>query len=186
MKIGIGYDVHQLVEGRELIIGGVHIDYELGLDGHSDADVLAHAVCDAVLGAAKCDDIGKYFPPDDPAYEGADSMELLAEVARIVGEKGYRVIDVDSVIAAQAPKMSPHRDQMRQNMADALGIGIDCVGVKATTTEHLGFEGRGEGISAYAVALVEEDEDGAADTVRVPDQVEGSATEAPTCTRQGG
>lgn len=156
MKVGIGYDVHRLVQGRDLVIGGVHIDYELGLDGHSDADVLAHAVCDAVLGAAKCDDIGRYFPPDDPAYEGADSMELLAEVGRIAAGKGYRVVDVDSVIAAQAPRMAPYRDQMRQNMALALGIGIDCVGVKATTTEHMGFEGRGEGISAYAVALLEE------------------------------
>lgn len=156
MKVGIGYDVHRLVQGRDLVIGGVHIDYELGLDGHSDADVLAHAVCDAVLGAAKCDDIGRYFPPDDPAYEGADSMELLAEVGRIAAGKGYRVVDVDSVIAAQAPRMASYRDQMRQNMAMALGIGIDCVGVKATTTEHMGFEGRGEGISAYAVVLLEE------------------------------
>ncbi|MGI6217047.1 MAG: 2-C-methyl-D-erythritol 2,4-cyclodiphosphate synthase [Coriobacteriales bacterium] len=155
MKIGIGYDVHKLVEGRELIVGGVHIDYALGLEGHSDADVLCHAVCDAVLGAARMDDIGKHFPPDDPEFEGADSLELMRRVSQIVTDAGYHVVDVDSIVVAQRPKMSPYRDQMRANMARALGVDLDCVGVKATTTEHLGFEGRGEGIGAYAVALLE-------------------------------
>ncbi len=155
MKIGTGYDVHKLVEGRDLIIGGVKIDYHLGLDGHSDADVLAHAVCDAVLGAARCGDIGEHFPPDDPRFLGADSMELMREVGNIVRQNGFRIVDVDSVIIAQAPKMSPHREKMRQNMADALEIDVDCMGVKATTTERLGFEGRGEGIAAYAVALLD-------------------------------
>ena len=155
MKIGIGYDVHKLVPGRKLIIGGVQIDYELGLEGHSDADVLCHAVSDAVLGAARCDDIGKHFPPDDPRYEGADSLMLMGEVAKIVRAQGYEIVDVDSVIVAQRPKMSSYRDIMRQNMALALDIDVDCVGVKATTTENLGFEGRGEGIGAYAVALLQ-------------------------------
>ncbi len=155
MKIGIGYDVHKLVENRDLIIGGVKIDYEQGLDGHSDADVLAHAVCDAILGAARMDDIGKHFPPDDPKYEGANSIELMREVGQMVRTRGYTIEDVDCVIVAQRPKMSPHRDKMRRNMADALCIDIDCIGVKSTTTEMLGFEGRSEGIGAYAVALLE-------------------------------
>lgn len=155
MKIGIGYDVHKLVENRSLIIGGVKIEYEKGLDGHSDADVLAHAVCDAILGAARLDDIGKHFPPDDPKYEGANSIELMRDVGKMVCERGYAIEDIDCVIVAQKPKMSPYREQMRQNMADALCIDIDCVGVKSTTTEKLGFEGRGEGIGAYAVALLE-------------------------------
>ncbi len=155
MKIGIGYDVHKLVENRSLIVGGVKIEYEKGLDGHSDADVLAHAVCDAILGAARLDDIGKHFPPDDPKYEGANSIELMREVGKMVCEHGYVIEDIDCVIVAQKPKMSPYREQMRQNMADALCIDIDCVGVKSTTTEKLGFEGRGEGIGAYAVALLE-------------------------------
>ncbi len=155
MKIGIGYDVHKLVENRDLIIGGVKIDYEQGLDGHSDADVLAHAVCDAILGAARMDDIGKHFPPDDPKYEGANSIELMREVGQMVRTRGYTIEDVDCVIVAQKPKMSPHRDKMRRNMAEALCIDIDCIGVKSTTTEMLGFEGRSEGIGAYAVALLE-------------------------------
>ncbi len=155
MKIGIGYDVHKLVENRDLIIGGVKIDYEQGLDGHSDADVLAHAVCDAILGAARMDDIGKHFPPDDPKYEGANSIELMREVGQMVRTRGYKIEDVDCVIVAQKPKMSPHRDKMRRNMAEALCIDIYCIGVKSTTTEMLGFEGRSEGIGAYAVALLE-------------------------------
>lgn len=155
MKIGIGYDVHKLAENRSLIIGGVKIEYEKGLDGHSDADVLAHAVCDAILGAARLDDIGKHFPPDDPNYEGANSIELMREVGQMVCKHGYVIEDIDCIIVAQKPKMSPYREQMRQNMADALCIDIDCVGVKSTTTEKLGFEGRGEGIGAYAVALLE-------------------------------
>lgn len=154
LRIGQGYDVHQLVEGRKLIMGGVDIPHTLGLLGHSDADVLAHAVADALLGGVRGGDIGKLFPDTDPAYEGADSMKLLAAVAGFVRERGYEILDVDSVIAAQAPKLSPYRDQMRENLARAMGISPENVGVKATTTEHLGFEGREEGISATAVALL--------------------------------
>ena len=154
LRIGQGYDVHQLVEGRKLIMGGVDIPHTRGLLGHSDADVLAHAVADALLGGVRGGDIGKLFPDTDPAYEGADSMKLLAAVAGFVRERGYEILDVDSVIAAQAPKLSPYRDQMRENLARAMGISLENVGVKATTTEHLGFEGREEGISATAVALL--------------------------------
>ena len=154
LRIGQGYDVHQLVEGRKLIMGGVDIPHTRGLLGHSDADVLAHAVADALLGGVRGGDIGKLFPDTDPAYEGADSMKLLAAVADFVRERGYEILDVDSVIAAQAPKLSPYRDQMRENLARAMGISPEYVGVKATTTEHLGFEGREEGISATAVALL--------------------------------
>lgn len=154
LRIGQGYDVHQLVEGRKLIMGGVDIPHTRGLLGHSDADVLAHAVADALLGGVRGGDIGKLFPDTDPAYEGADSMKLLAAVAGFARERGYEILDVDSVIAAQAPKLSPYRDQMRENLARAMGISPENVGVKATTTEHLGFEGREEGISATAVALL--------------------------------
>ena len=154
LRIGQGYDVHQLAEGRKLIMGGVGIPHARGLLGHSDADVLAHAVADALLGGVRGGDIGKLFPDTDPAYEGADSMKLLAAVADFVRERGYESLDVDSVIAAQAPKLSPYRDQMRENLARAMGISPENVGVKATTTEHLGFEGREEGISATAVALL--------------------------------
>lgn len=154
LRIGQGYDVHQLVEGRKLIMGGVDIPHTRGLLGHSDADVLAHAVADALLGGVRGGDIGKLFPDTDPAYEGADSMKLLAAVAGFVRERGYEILDVDSVITAQAPKLSPYRDQMRENLARAMGISPENVGVKATTTEHLGFEGREEGISATAVALL--------------------------------
>ena len=154
LRIGQGYDVHQLVEGRKLIMGGVDIPHTRGLLGHSDADVLAHAVADALLGGVRGGDIGKLFPDTDPAYEGADSMKLLAAVAAKVRSEGFEIIDVDSVIAAQAPKMAPHRQQMRANLAAAMGIAIENVGVKATTTERLGFEGREEGISATAVALL--------------------------------
>lgn len=154
LRIGQGYDVHQLVEGRKLIMGGVDIPHTRGLLGHSDADVLAHAVADALLGGVRGGDIGKLFPDTDPAYEGADSMKLLAAVAGFVRERGYEILDVDSAIAAQAPKLSPYRDQMRENLARAMGISPENVGVKATTTEHLGFEGREEGISATAVALL--------------------------------
>lgn len=154
LRIGQGYDVHQLVEGRKLIMGGVDIPHTRGLLGHSDADVLAHAVADALLGGIRGGDIGKLFPDTDPAYEGADSMKLLAAVADFVRDRGYEILDVDSVIAAQAPKLSPYRDQMRENLARAMGISPENVGVKATTTEHLGFEGREEGISATAVALL--------------------------------
>lgn len=154
LRIGQGYDVHQLVEGRKLIMGGVDIPHTRGLLGHSDADVLAHAVADALLGGVRGGDIGKLFPDTDPAYEGADSMKLLAAVADFVRDRGYEILDVDSVIAAQAPKLSPYRDLMRENLARAMGISHENVGVKATTTEHLGFEGREEGISATAVALL--------------------------------
>lgn len=154
LRIGQGYDVHQLVEGRKLIMGGVDIPHTRGLFGHSDADVLAHAVADALLGGVRGGDIGKLFPDTDPTYEGADSMKLLAAVADFVRDRGYEILDVDSVIAAQAPKLSPYRDQMRENLARAMGISPENVGVKATTTEHLGFEGREEGISATAVALL--------------------------------
>lgn len=154
LRIGQGYDVHQLVEGRKLIMGGVDIPHTRGLLGHSDADVLAHAVADALLGGVRGGDIGKLFPDTDPAYEGADSMKLLAAVADYVRDLGYEILDVDGVIAAQAPKLSPYRDQMRENLARAMGISPENVGVKATTTEHLGFEGREEGISATAVALL--------------------------------
>lgn len=154
LRIGQGYDVHQLVGGRKLIMGGVDIPHTRGLLGHSDADVLAHAVADALLGGVRGGDIGKLFPDTDPAYEGADSMKLLAAVAGFVRDRGYEILDVDSVIAAQAPKLSPYRDQMRENLARAMGISPENVGVKATTTEHLGFEGREEGISATAVALL--------------------------------
>lgn len=154
LRIGQGYDVHQLVEGRKLIMGGVDIPHTRGLLGHSDADVLAHAVADALLGGVRGGDIGKLFPDTDPAYEGADSMKLLAAVADFVRDRGYEILDVDSVVAAQAPKLSPYRDRMRENLARAMGISPENVGVKATTTEHLGFEGREEGISATAVALL--------------------------------
>lgn len=154
LKIGLGYDVHAFAEGRPLILGGVNIPHHQGLDGHSDADVLAHAVSDALLGAVRGGDIGKLFPDTDPAYKGTDSLKLLAEVARVVREAGYEIVDIDCVIAAQAPKLSPYRDQMRANLAQACSIPLDAIGVKATTTEHLGFEGREEGISAQAVALV--------------------------------
>ncbi len=157
LRCGIGIDVHAFAPadaGRELIIGGVNIPYERGLDGHSDADVLAHAVADAILSAARIGDIGKLFPDTDPAYKNADSMILLAIANQAVREAGFDIVDVDSVVAAQAPKLSPYRDQMRLNLANALQIDIDNVGVKATTTENLGFEGRGEGISAYATCLL--------------------------------
>lgn len=155
LRIGLGTDVHALAEGRRLILGGVDIPHERGLLGHSDADVLAHAVSDALLGAARAGDIGKLFPDTDPAYAGADSMRLLAEVAAHVRSLGFEIVDVDSVVTAQAPKLSPHRDAMRKNLADALGIPVENVGVKATTSEWLGYEGREEGITAQAVALLE-------------------------------
>lgn len=155
LRIGLGYDVHRLAAGRRLIIGGVDIPYPRGLEGHSDADVLAHALADALLGALREGDIGKLFPDDDPAYEGADSLKLLAQVGALVVKRGFTIVDCDCVIVAQEPKMSPYRDQMRANLAGALGVDCECIGVKATTTENLGFEGRLEGISAQAVALIE-------------------------------
>ncbi len=154
LRIGQGYDVHAFAEGRKLILGGVDIPHDRGLLGHSDADVLAHAISDALLGGVRGGDIGKLFPDTDPAYKNADSLKLLEAVAAFVRDRGYEILDVDSVIAAQAPKLSPYRDQMRQNLAQAMGVSVDSVGVKATTTERLGFEGREEGISATAVCLL--------------------------------
>ena len=154
MRIGTGSDVHRLAEGLPLWIGGVRIEHTHGLVGHSDADVLLHAICDALLGAAALGDIGKHFPDTDPQYKGISSIKLLAHVGRLLKENGYSVGNIDSTIVAQRPKMAPHIGQMRQNIADALGIEVDRVSVKATTTEHLGFEGREEGISAQAVALI--------------------------------
>ena len=156
-RFGMGYDVHRLVEGRKLILGGVEIPWEKGLLGHSDADVLLHAVADALLGAAALGDIGRHFPDTDEKFAGADSQKLLAEVVRLVLEKGYRVGNVDATIVAQAPKLAPHIDQMAQNIADVLGVERDCVNVKATTEERLGFTGSGEGMSAYAVAGIEKE-----------------------------
>lgn len=156
MKIGIGYDVHKLVSDRPLILGGVNINFEKGLDGHSDADVLSHAIADAILGAAKLGDIGQHFPDTDAKFKDANSLNLLTEVKNIINEKGFEIKDIDSVIAAQKPKLTPYRDRMRQNIAQALNLRVDQIGVKATTTEGLGFEGRGEGISAQAVALLTE------------------------------
>ncbi|MCC6103108.1 MAG: 2-C-methyl-D-erythritol 2,4-cyclodiphosphate synthase [Atopobiaceae bacterium] len=154
MHIGHGYDVHALVEGRPLVLGGVHIDYKLGLEGHSDADVLTHALMDAILGSLREGDIGCLFPDDDPAYLGADSLVLLHHVASLAKDRGARIVDCDCTVAAQAPRLSPYRDQMRANLARAMGISADNVGVKATTTEHLGFVGRGEGIAAWSVVLL--------------------------------
>ncbi len=154
MRIGHGYDVHQLVEGRKLILGGVDIPWEKGLLGHSDADVLLHAIADAVLGAIAEGDIGKHFPDTDPRYKGADSLKLLEHVMNLAREKGYRLGNVDATIVAQRPKLAPHIQRMRENVAAALDAAVDRVNVKATTTEELGFAGRGEGIAAYAVALL--------------------------------
>lgn len=153
-RIGQGIDVHKLVEGRDLWIAGVKIPYHLGLLGHSDADVALHALCDALLGAAAMRDIGFHFPDTDPKYKGADSRVLLRRVREMLVEKGYSIGNVDITIAAQAPKMLPYIPTMAQNIADDLEINLNCVSVKATTTEHLGFTGRGEGIAAFAVALI--------------------------------
>jgi 2-C-methyl-D-erythritol 2,4-cyclodiphosphate synthase len=154
MRIGQGFDVHALVTGRKLIIGGVTIPFERGLAGHSDADVLLHAVCDALIGAAGLGDIGRHFPDSDPRYKGIDSRELLRAVMRLLREREYAVGNVDATIIAQAPKMAPHIPAMRANIAADLGIREDCVNIKAKTAEQLGFVGRGEGIVAEAVALL--------------------------------
>ena len=156
MRIGHGYDVHKLVEGRDLILGGVKIDYEKGLLGHSDADVLLHAVSDALLGAAGLGDIGRHFPDTDPKYKGADSLELLREVYRKISEKGYRVGNIDVTMIAQRPKLKDFIPQMQDNIAAAVGVTPDRVNVKATTEEKLGFTGTGEGMSCHAVCLLEE------------------------------
>ncbi len=154
MRIGHGYDVHKLVEGRDLIIGGVKIDYELGLLGHSDADVLTHAVMDALLGAAALGDIGLHFPDTDPAYKDADSIKLLEHVGNLLEEKMFYIENIDATILAQAPKMRPHIDTMRANLAAALKINISQVNIKATTEEGLGFTGHKEGIAAHAVCII--------------------------------
>ncbi len=155
LRIGHGYDVHRLVEGRKLIVGGVEIPHEKGLLGHSDADVLLHAISDALLGAAALGDIGCLFPDTDECFKGADSLLLLKEVVSVLKENGYSVVNIDSTLLAQRPKMRPHIDAMRKNIADACGISADFVSVKATTEEKLGFTGREEGISAHAVCLIE-------------------------------
>ena len=155
MRIGTGYDVHQLQEGLPLWIGGERIEHTHGLLGHSDADVLLHAICDALLGAAALGDIGKHFPDTDPQYKGISSLKLLSHVGTLLAQHGYRIINIDSTVVAQRPKLAPHIEQMRRNIAATLGLAVDQVSVKATTTEHLGFEGRQEGISSQAVALIE-------------------------------
>lgn len=155
MRIGNGFDVHKLVDGRKLIIGGVDIPFEKGLDGHSDADVLIHAIMDALLGAASLGDIGKHFPPDDMKFKDADSIMLLRETSKLLVEKGYlKILNIDSIIIAEAPKMLPHIEAMRKNISTALSVEIDSVNIKATTSETLGFTGRREGIAASAVCLI--------------------------------
>ncbi len=155
MRVGQGYDVHRLVNGRKLILGGVEIEHTLGLLGHSDADVLLHAISDALLGAAALGDIGKHFPDTDERYRGADSAKLLSAVGVLLREKGYKIINIDSTVLAQAPKLAPHIPAMRQNIADALAIPVDAVSVKATTEEKLGFTGTREGIAAQAICLID-------------------------------
>lgn len=150
----MGYDVHRLAEGRDLILGGVQIPWEKGLLGHSDADVLIHAIMDALLGAAALGDIGRHFPDTDPAYEGISSVMLLKHVAELLQENGYGITNIDATIIAQKPKMAPHIPQMRENIADALGIGLSALNIKATTEEGLGFTGRGEGIASQAICLL--------------------------------
>ena len=155
LRIGHGYDVHRLVQGRPLVLGGVTIPWERGLDGHSDADVLTHAVMDALLGAAAAGDIGKLFPDTDDAYAGISSMLLLGRVAAYLQQEGYGIVNIDATLVAQAPKVSAYRDAMRRNIAGALGISAAQVSIKATTEEHLGFTGTGQGMAAHAVALIE-------------------------------
>ena len=156
MRIGHGYDVHRLVEGRRCVIGGVDIPHEKGLLGHSDADVLLHAIMDAVLGAMAAGDIGKLFPDSDAAYKGADSLVLTRRVAEVMTQRGYRLGNIDATVIAQAPKLAPHIPAMRERIAEAFGVEVDRVSVKATTEERLGFTGSGEGIAAHAVCLLEE------------------------------
>jgi 2-C-methyl-D-erythritol 2,4-cyclodiphosphate synthase len=155
MRIGQGFDVHALVEGRKLIIGGVEIPYAKGLEGHSDADVLLHAICDALLGAAGLGDIGRHFPDTDPRYRGIDSRKLLRFVVSLIKKTNLKVVNIDATIIAQDPRMAPHVPRMIANIAEDLGVAAAAINVKATTTEHLGFAGRGEGIAAQAIALIE-------------------------------
>jgi len=156
MRIGHGYDVHRLTENRKLVIGGVDVPFEMGLLGHSDADVLVHALMDALLGAAALGDIGKLFPDTDPAYSGADSIELLKNVVALLGEKGYKLSNADCTVVAQRPRLSPFIEEMRRNISAAVGVDVGRISVKATTEEHLGFTGEGKGIAAHAVVLLEE------------------------------
>ena len=182
MRVGIGYDVHRLVEGRDCIIGGVKIPYEKGLLGHSDADVLLHAISDAILGAAALGDIGKHFPDTDPAFEGANSLDLLARVGDMVNNHGFVIENIDATIIAQAPKMRPYIDEMRQNIADALHLQILQVNVKATTEEGLGFTGAGEGISAQAICSISSPFDLAVSPVDITAQFAGpSGPAGPAC-----
>ncbi len=155
LRIGHGYDVHRLAGGRTLILGGVTVPYEKGLLGHSDADVLSHAIMDALLGAAGLDDIGQLFPDHDDAYQGADSLALLAQVGKLIDHAGWQVVNVDATLVAQAPKVAPYRAEMVENLSRALGVAADQIHVKATTEEHLGFTGDGSGMAAHAVALLE-------------------------------
>ena len=155
LRIGHGYDVHRLTENRRLILGGVDIPYKKGLLGHSDADVLLHAISDALLGAAALGDIGKHFPDSDPKYKNADSLKLLSKVGEILANAGYRTVNIDSTVIAQAPKLAPHIEEMRKNIAKALSTDVSYISVKATTEEGLGFSGAGEGIAAHAVCLIE-------------------------------
>ena len=158
LRVGNGYDIHRLVPKRKLIIGGVELQHPagLGLDGHSDADVLTHAVMDALLGALSLGDIGKHFPPEDPKWKGADSLFLLGKVVNLISEKGWKVVNLDSVVVAERPKLKPHIEKMRRNIAQKIGISTEAIGVKATTNERLGSEGREEGVSCHAVALLEQ------------------------------
>lgn len=155
MRIGLGHDVHRFVEGRPVILGGIEIPHEKGLLGHSDADVLVHALMDAILGAMRDGDIGSHFPDSDPVYEGCCSVDLLEHIAGLMRAAGWRLVDADTVLTLEEPKISPHRDAMRARMASALGVDVESIGVKATTTEGLGAIGRGEGVAAYAVVLLE-------------------------------
>ena len=186
MRIGHGYDVHKLVPGRKLIIGGVDIPHHLGLLGHSDADVATHALADALLGAAALGDIGQHFPDSDPAYTGADSLQLLARVGELLREHFYLISNIDATVIAQAPKMRPHIDAMRNNIAAALQIDVSQVSVKATTEEGLGFTGSGEGIAAQAVALIESPLDLGAATAMASDAAGRSCGNCGGCPMQQG
>lgn len=181
MRIGMGYDVHRLVEGRALIIGGVTIPYELGLLGHSDADVLLHAISDALLGAAALGDIGKHFPDTDPAYKGISSMLLLERVGKLLEENMFFIENIDATIIAQAPKMRPYIDQMRENIANALGISTDQVNVKATTEEGLGFTGEGKGISSQAICMLTSPREMATIETKEQSVVQKSCVGCPGC-----
>jgi 2-C-methyl-D-erythritol 2,4-cyclodiphosphate synthase len=156
MRIGLGYDVHAFAEGRRLVLGGVVVPYERGLAGHSDADVLAHALMDAILGAMRAEDIGAHFPDTEAAFKDADSLALLRHVASLMAQRGFTLADADCVLVLERPKVSPYRDAMRTNLAEALGVAVDRIGLKSTTTEGLGFAGRGEGVAAQAVVLLQE------------------------------